>query len=332
MDQPGTVPGGVADQGLDGARPVPGEQDVGAGEQCPEPFESTDVPQVEQRRPLSLPVLEMLPRDLGQGRWIDPQHVGPEQRERARRDRAGDHAGEIQNAHPGQRLRGGTRRSVRRPVAAGVNAHECARRCRDTGGTRCPLLLGADADRDRLARGCPLLHFCAGQGRDTSGEFCSRAVRGQFDDVGQSGAVVGIVRMRADPAVRDVEEARQLREPRDRSAVSAEHPVTGERGGDPLRSDGHPVRCVPGRDPHRVGCRRECGHRVHREVEGGQPGRQERMSRGSHLVKARARPRICLPPTPEFRPPRYCGPNVSAIARSVVFIELDPHRPKDETP
>ncbi|EGD22119.1 hypothetical protein HMPREF0724_14338 [Prescottella equi ATCC 33707] len=55
------------------------------------------------------------------------------------------------------------------------------------------------------------------------------------------------------------------------------------------------------------------------------------MSRGSHLVKARARPRICLPPTPEFRPPRYCGPNVSAIARSVVFIELDPHRSKDET-
>ncbi len=86
--------------------------------------------------------------------------------------------------------------------------------------------------------------------------------------------------MRADPASATSKKPDNSAEPRDRSAVSAEHPVTGEGRRSAPEAMVTPCGACPVATRIASAAVANADTRVHREVEGGQPGRQERMSGG----------------------------------------------------
>ncbi|CPU66492.1 Uncharacterised protein [Mycobacteroides abscessus] len=100
---------------------------------------------------------------------------------------------------------------------------------------------------------------------------------GQVEEREQPRAVVRVVRMRADPAVRRAEEAGQRREPVHGSAVDPQQPVARER-----RRDALGVRARSGVEPARP--RRGVAHgrdRREREAEHGQRRGEEVVARAS---------------------------------------------------
>ena len=222
--------------GVERSRPVPDDEHVGLGEQP----RDGDRPRVEHRRALADPGVGVLGRDLRQPRRVDAQHVGAEQRERARRDRPGDHAGQVEHPGPlGRRASG--------PFAAphadqGFARHGPSRR------TVGPFRTRPDGHRDPTRGGDRVLHLARGPGADALADVLTP------QDPHQPLPVVGVVRVRTHPPVGGAEEPRHRREP------AAGELVGPERRPDPGRVHHRRARPPPLRrgEPGRR-------HRPHRQ-------------------------------------------------------------------
>ncbi len=266
---------------LDRARAVARHEDVGGVEQLLGPGPAVGGREVEQRGPLALPRVEVLDLDLGQARRVDAQDVRAEQRERPGRDGPGDDAGEIQDPEAGERPGPDGERARGSGVVAHRGPHGRARRRGPARRGRAPLVRGAHAHGDRADRGREVLDLLRRpRGERRRDVVPGRVVRdrgGQVEEREQPRAVVRVVRVRADPAVRRAEEAGQRREPVHRSAVDPQQPVARER-----RRDALGIRGRSGVEPARP--RRGVAHgrdRREREAEHGQRRSEEVVVRAS---------------------------------------------------
>ena len=107
--------------------------------------------EVEQRRPLPLAGVEVLPLDLRQVRRVDPQHVRTEKRQGPGADRTGEHPGQVEHSDAGERACATGERGVP-GVLPDAGRHERALRGTPAGLAGPPLLLGTDPD-DQRSRG-----------------------------------------------------------------------------------------------------------------------------------------------------------------------------------
>ncbi len=179
------------------SRPVPRHHHVGLGQQRLEDRPVARLREVQPRRPLPEPGVRVRVVRLRQPRRVDPQYVRPQHSERPRRDGPGDDPGQVQDPHPGcgPALRGPPERSAPYPgFPYGLDQR-----------LRLPVLMG-DGDGQPALRVHELLHLDGRPPRHLGAQRLRCRGR-QPKRPYQRGFVMGVVGVRADPAVRRPPEA-----------------------------------------------------------------------------------------------------------------------------
>ncbi len=216
---------------------VPAHDDVRGRQQLLERPSVGRASEVEKGRSLARAGVEVLGRDLGQPRAVDPQDVGAEEGEGPGADRAGDDPGQVEDADPGggpAALAGRAMpRAGRVPVAQAVHTGQG----QPGEGTALRVLSppgGVPYGRGHAAvRHHPVLDLGRGQrghGRPDRGCRVGRGV-GDPERRPQPGPMVRVVAVQPHPAVRRGQEGRQRIHADLRPAVEAQMPFAGEGRG-----------------------------------------------------------------------------------------------------
>ena len=252
--------------------------DVGRGEKLVEPRGARGRGQVEQCRELAVTGVEMLAGDLGQRRRVEAQHFRTEQRERTRRDGAGDDAGQIEHAHTAQRC--GCLGIRPRSAGCFADARDLdqgsAAQSGIRGGIFWPHRHAEPADGvDRGdSRG-------SGQCRECLCHTGGVSIPGQTQSAQQPVAMMRVVRMRAHRTVERGEEARQRSEGPLRLPIDAHPSLARVRDGDAVRIELRGAGDVGDRHRRRRGC--ADGHRGEpRDIRAG--GEGDRRCHGTHAT------------------------------------------------
>jgi hypothetical protein len=292
------------------------DEHVGLGQQRVQRLGSGRIAQVEIDEPLAGAGLEQPVGVLGHLRRIDAQHVGAEGGEEARGDRSGDDAREVEGAYAGGRLRGGGH--LERPLLkfTRLRAHPLHERLRSDRPlhkrlpcdrpplwVRGPGLWRTDGRRGTARlhdRGLQLLGLALGDRIDRL--HLPHPERGQ-----QRAPMVGVVGVRANPAVARRREPRERSEPkplRARRRLDAAHVALGpERARDLLRIDHDRRPRRSARLGELRGGEQRRAHRSDGQAVDVEPRRQI-AARRAHLDLVRSR-RVAAQRRPQLRGHRH---------------------------